>query len=87
MEFFIGLHFFINFTLTNSFARVTMKEDIQTTLFQLIKNKIAGQDSLGTALSDVLSISPDAVYRRYRGETHLTVQEVKRLVQSFQHFF
>ncbi len=60
-----------------------MKEDIQTTLFQLIKNKIAGQDSLGNALSDVLSISPDAVYRRYRGETHLTVQEVKRLCNHY----
>lgn len=61
-----------------------MKEDIQATLFQLIKNKIAGQDSLGMALSDVLSISPDAVYRRYRGETHLTVQELKRLCNHFE---
>lgn len=56
-----------------------MKEDIQTTLFNLIKQKIAGTDSIGAALSDVLNISQDAVYRRYRGETALTIQEVKKL--------
>lgn len=60
-----------------------MKEDIQTTLFEIIKVKLAGQDSIGAALSDVLSISPDAVYRRYRGETPLTVQEVKKLCLTY----
>jgi hypothetical protein len=56
-----------------------MKQDIQTTLFQLIKQKNAGEDSLGNVLSDVLSISSDAVYRRLRNETALTIQEVKKL--------
>lgn len=56
-----------------------MKQDIQTTLFQLLKQKIAGEDSLGNALSDILNISPDAVYRRYRNETPLTIQEVKKI--------
>ncbi len=56
-----------------------MKQDIQKTLFDLIKNKITGDDTLGNALSDVLSISPDAVYRRYRGDTALTINEVKKL--------
>lgn len=60
-----------------------MKQDIQETLFQLIKNKLNGEDSLGNALSDVLSISSDAVYRRYRGETPLTIQEVKKLCIHF----
>jgi hypothetical protein len=60
-----------------------MKADIQNTLLQLIKEKIAGEDSIGPALSDVLNISPDAVYRRYRGETALTIQEVKKLCQHF----
>ena len=53
-----------------------MKENIQTTLFQLLKQKIAGEESMGNALSDLLSISPDAVYRRYRNETPLTIQEL-----------
>ena len=60
-----------------------MKEDLQATLFELVKNKIAGKDSLGLALSDVLNISPDAVYRRYRGETHLTIQEIKKICITY----
>lgn len=60
-----------------------MKNDIQTTIFQLLKQKIAGEDTIGNALSDVLSISPDAVYRRYRGETPLTIQEVRKLCLTY----
>jgi hypothetical protein len=60
-----------------------MKSDIQAELFKLIKTKLSGQDSLGNALSDILHLSPDAVYRRYRGETSLTIQETKRLCQHF----
>jgi len=60
-----------------------MKQDIQTTLFQLIKQKIAGDDSIGNALSDILSISPDAAYRRYRNETPLTIQEVKKICKHY----
>ena len=60
-----------------------MQEDIQSVLFQLIKNKIAGTDSIGNALSDVLSISQDAAYRRLRGETALTIQEIKKLCITY----
>ncbi len=60
-----------------------MKQDIQETIFQIIKQKIAGEDALGNALSDVLHISPDAVYRRYRGETALTINEVKKLCSFY----
>ncbi len=60
-----------------------MTQDIQATLFSLIKAKISGEDSIGNALSDVLSISPDAVYRRYRNETPLTIQEVKKLCLTY----
>lgn len=60
-----------------------MKQDIQTTLFQLLKQKIAGEESIGNALSDVLSISSDAVYRRLRNETPLTIQEVKKICNHY----
>jgi hypothetical protein len=60
-----------------------MKLDIQSELFQIIKLKLAGEDAIGNALSDVLSISPDAVYRRYRGETALTINEVKKLCAHY----
>lgn len=60
-----------------------MKQDIQSNLFKIIKNKLAGEDAIGNSLSDVLSISPDAVYRRYRRETALTINEVKKLCAHF----
>ncbi len=60
-----------------------MKIDIQETLFQIIKQKIAGEDAIGNALAEVLHISPDAVYRRYRGETALTINEVKKLCSHY----
>lgn len=61
-----------------------MKPDIQANLFKLIKTKLSGKDSLGNALSEILHLSPDAVYRRYRGETSLSIQELKRLCDYFE---
>ena len=60
-----------------------MKQDIQQALFQLIKQKIGTADNLGNVLSEVLHLSTDAVYRRYRCDTSLTVQETKRLCKHF----
>lgn len=60
-----------------------MRSDIQAELFKIIKTKLIGQDSLGNVLSDILHLSPDAVYRRYRGETSLTIQETKKICQHF----
>lgn len=50
-----------------------MLKDHQSALFEIIKRKINGENSLGDALGEVLSLSNDAVYRRYRGETQLTI--------------
>jgi hypothetical protein len=60
-----------------------MKSDIQAELFKIIKTKLIGQDSIGNVLSDILHLSPDAVYRRYRGDTSLTIQETKRICHHF----
>lgn len=60
-----------------------MKIDIQATLFNLIKEKIGSEDSLGRALADVLNVSQDAVYRRYRGETALTIFEIQKICTHF----
>ncbi|MFM7758007.1 MAG: hypothetical protein ACKO6J_03645 [Crocinitomicaceae bacterium] len=60
-----------------------MKPDIQQVLFQLVKQKIGATDSIGNVLSEILHLSTDAVYRRYRGETSLTVQETQRLCKHF----
>ena len=58
--------------------------DIQSRLFKIVKNKIAGKDHLGHALSEILCISIDAVYRRYRGETALTIQETQKICAHFK---
>lgn len=60
-----------------------MKPDIQTILFNLIKEKIKDGDTIGNVLSDLLSISTDAVYRRNRNETPLTVHETQKICSHF----
>ena len=61
------------------------QQDIQSTLFELVKQRIVGQDTIGNALAEVLSLSSDAVYRRYRGETALTINEIKKNLFALQH--
>tara|TARA_B110000093_G_scaffold182335_1_gene228668 strand:- start:3617 stop:4630 length:1014 start_codon:yes stop_codon:yes gene_type:complete len=60
-----------------------MQADYQKTIFEIIKRQTQGQDSLGNVVGDVLSLSADAVYRRYRGETHLTIYELEKLCKHF----
>ena len=60
-----------------------MQNDYQKTIFETIKRQTQGQDSLGNIIGDVLSLSQDAVYRRYRGETHLTIYELEKLCKHF----
>lgn len=60
-----------------------MRIDHQATIFELIKHKLDGNDSLGHVLSEVLSISQDAVYRRYRGETLFTIYELEKISKHF----
>lgn len=60
-----------------------MKVDIQQRLLEIVKAKIGGKETIGNALSDLLSIGTDAAYRRNRGETPLTIQEVQKLCKHF----
>lgn len=60
-----------------------MQLDYQAKLFEVIKNRIDGSESLGNVLSEVLSISTDAVYRRYRGETLFTIYEIQKISEHF----
>jgi hypothetical protein len=60
-----------------------MNTDHQSVIFETIKQQIQGKDSLGNVVGEILSISQDAVYRRYRGETHLTIFELEKLTKHF----
>lgn len=57
--------------------------DIQTRLLEKVKEILKGKDSFGHVMSEVLHISQDAVYRRSRNDTPLTVQEVEKLCKHF----
>jgi hypothetical protein len=56
---------------------------VQEQLIELIKQRIQGQETVGRVLADILSISQDAAYRRNRGETPFTIDEVKKLCLHF----
>ena len=60
-----------------------MRIDHQKEIFDEIKRQINGKDTIGNIISEVLSISPDAAYRRFRGETLLTIYELEKLCQTF----
>ena len=60
-----------------------MKPNIQSLLFEQVKFRLPKGLSLGAALSDVLSISPDAVYRRYRGETPVSMSEASKICNHY----
>lgn len=57
--------------------------EIQEKLIALIKEKTKQEDNIGNVLADTLSISIDAAYRRSRGETLLTIDEVSKLCRTF----
>jgi len=58
--------------------------DLQTRLIAIIKNKLPQGKSLGRELGDVLHLSSDSVYRRMRGETALTLNEIARISKHFE---
>ena len=60
-----------------------MQNDIQTTLLNIVKQKIAKDDNIGNVLSELLNISVDAAYRRNRNETPFTINEVKKICKHF----
>lgn len=57
--------------------------DIQNKLFEQIKAKLGPETPLGKALMDDLNLSRDSAYRRARGETSLTPEEIRTLCQKY----
>lgn len=60
-----------------------MISGIQSKLFEVIKQSLREDETLGLVVSDVLSLSTDAVYRRMRQETLMTIEEVRKLCIHF----
>ena len=58
--------------------------NIQIRFFHELKSKIQPNLSLVDIVSDELGISTDSAYRRIRGETSLTIEELKQLSNKFE---
>jgi hypothetical protein len=61
-----------------------VSESIQLEFFQLIQQRIPTNLSLVDEVADLLNISNDSAYRRLRGETSLSFDEIKLLSLHFQ---
>ncbi len=57
---------------------------IQLDFFAKIKEQLPPTTSLADEISDVIDLSIDSVYRRLRGETALTINEIHTLCNHFQ---
>ena len=55
----------------------------QQVLFRHVKNLLPPHLSLVDEIADTLEISNDSAYRRIRGETHISLDEIKRLCDRF----
>lgn len=53
-------------------------------LMNLVKDIIPNNVSMVDELSDLLGISNDSIYRRMRGETSLTIDEVEKICKTFK---
>ena len=58
-------------------------KDIQAKFFQLVKERIDSNISFVDELADMLELSTDSAYRRMRGETSLTFEELALLSKRF----
>jgi len=59
-------------------------ESAQQLFFKHIKSLLPPHISFADTISDVLEISNDSAYRRIRGETQITLEEIKKLCERFK---
>ncbi|OFY32541.1 MAG: hypothetical protein A2X01_02015 [Bacteroidetes bacterium GWF2_35_48] len=57
---------------------------LQFQLLEKIKNTLPASSSLVIEISDILGVSQDSAYRRLRGETALTIDEVYKLCSQYK---
>jgi transcriptional regulator with XRE-family HTH domain len=65
----------------------TNPSNSQVILFQRIKESLPNNISLVDELADLLNMSNDSVYRRLRGETALTVDELALICKAYKFSF
>ncbi|HMR43451.1 MAG TPA: helix-turn-helix transcriptional regulator, partial [Saprospiraceae bacterium] len=60
-----------------------MAQNIQNQIFELILNRFPKKSDAVEELSQLFSIGKDAIYRRMRGESVLTPDELQKLAVKF----
>ena len=58
-------------------------EDIQVSFLNMVKKRLPPNISLADEISDILDISRDSAYRRLRGETILSLTEVRKISNHY----
>jgi hypothetical protein len=61
-----------------------VQESAQAILMQSIKNALPSNMSLVDELADLLQVSNDSAYRRMRGETQLSIEEIALICRRFK---
>ena len=59
-------------------------ESAQQIFFNHIKSLLPGNISMVDAIADVLEVSNDSAYRRIRGDTQISLEEIKKLCEKFK---
>lgn len=60
------------------------KENIQSSFLNQVRSKLSPSLSFADELAELLNISRDSAYRRIRGETLLSLDEVKKMCDHFR---
>lgn len=64
--------------------KTTSSNSLQFQLFEKIKKVIPAAGSFADEMAEILDISKDSAYRRFRGETALTIDEVYKLCHYYK---
>lgn len=65
-------------------SNTAIAENIQSVFLEQIRQRLPKNLSLADELAEVLSVSRDSVYRRMRGETVLSLEEVQKLCNHYK---
>ncbi len=61
----------------------TALDNIQSVFLGQIRNRLPESTSFADELAELLNVSRDSAYRRIRGETVLSLDEVKKLYDQY----
>lgn len=72
------------FCLTSNAKKMPDKnQSLQSKFLEAVKELIPPNKALVTEISDILDVSSDSAYRRIRGETSLTLDEVSKIAKVY----